>query len=43
MKANKILVAMGVGSMLLCGTAFAAGNTGSGKVVNADRKLIHSG
>ncbi|AHV36780.1 fimbrial protein [Aeromonas dhakensis] len=32
MKANKILVAMGVGSMLLCGTAFAAGNTGSGKV-----------
>ncbi|ENC6657016.1 type 1 fimbrial protein [Aeromonas hydrophila] len=32
MKANKILVAMGVGSMLLCGTAFAAGTTGSGKV-----------
>ena len=33
MKANKILVAMGVGSMLLCGSAFAAaGGAGSGKV-----------
>ncbi|WOX53024.1 fimbrial protein [Aeromonas sp. CD] len=32
MKANKILVAMGVGSMLLCGSAVAAGGAGSGKV-----------
>ncbi|MDF2413123.1 fimbrial protein [Aeromonas sp. 1HA1] len=32
MNANKILVAMGVGSMLLCGSAIAAGTTGSGKV-----------
>jgi type 1 fimbria pilin len=32
MKANKILVAMGIGSMLLCGSAFAAGGSGSGKV-----------
>ncbi|MGL6002112.1 MAG: fimbrial protein [Plesiomonas sp.] len=32
MKANNILVAMGVGSMLLCGSAVAAGGAGSGKV-----------
>ncbi|WP_287145714.1 fimbrial protein [Aeromonas sp.] len=32
MNANKILVAMGVGSMLLCGSAVAAGGAGSGKV-----------
>ncbi|EQB2598667.1 fimbrial protein [Aeromonas salmonicida] len=32
MNANKILVAMGVGSMLLCGSAVAAGSAGSGKV-----------
>ncbi|PTT54347.1 fimbrial protein [Aeromonas sp. HMWF014] len=32
MKANKILVAMGVGSMLLCGSAVAADSAGSGKV-----------
>ncbi|KFN18164.1 fimbrial protein [Aeromonas bestiarum] len=32
MNANKILVAMGVGSILLCGSAVAAGNTGSGQV-----------
>lgn len=39
MKANKILVAMGVGSMLLCGSAFAAGNSGkvtfNGEIINA--------
>lgn len=32
MNANKVLVAMGVGSILLCGSAVAAGGAGSGKV-----------